>query len=146
MHYSHKLSDAIHVLAYVQIGAGWDLASKEIAASINANPSVVRRLMAQLVKGGLLTSQPGAVRPALARPAESISLLDIYRVVAGTGPLLHLDEQTSPACPVGGNIQDTLSAVYDSVQAAAEARMAAISLQQIIDDIVARAKARQMLA
>ncbi|MFD1392125.1 Rrf2 family transcriptional regulator [Lacticaseibacillus jixianensis] len=145
MQYSHKLSDAVHVLAYVQIGAGWDRSSKQIATSIEANPSVVRRLMAQLVKGGLLTSHPGMVQPALARPASAISLLDIYRVV-DSPVLLHVDEKTNPQCPVGGNIQATLNEVYDGIQQAAEASMAAVSLQQIIDGIVDRAKARKMMA
>lgn len=145
MQYSHKLSDAVHVLAYVQIGAGWDLSSKKIAASIEANPSVVRRLMVLLVKGGLLTSHPGTVQPALARPAAEISLLDIYRVVDGPA-LLHVDEKTNPQCPIGGNIQDTLNEVYNGIQQAAEASMAAVSLQQIIDGIVDRAKARKMMA
>lgn len=144
MQYSHKLSDAVHVLAYVQIGAGWDLSSKKIAASIEANPSVVRRLMAMLVKGGLLTSHPGMVQPALARPAAEISLLDVYRAVDPTA-LLHVDEKTNPQCPIGGNIQDTLNEVYDQVQQAAEAEMAKVSLQQIIDGIVDRAKARKMM-
>lgn len=145
MQYSHKLSDAVHVLAYVQIGAGWDLSSKKIAASIEANPSVVRRLMAMLVKGGLLTSHPGMVQPALARPAAEISLLDVYRVVAADTPLLHVDEKTNPQCPIGGNIQDTLNEVYAQVQQAAEAKMAEVSVQQIIDGIVDRAKARKMM-
>ncbi|WP_155286308.1 Rrf2 family transcriptional regulator [Lacticaseibacillus zhaodongensis] len=146
MQYSHKLSDAVHILAYIQIGAGWDLSSKTIANSIEANPSVVRRLMALLVKGGLLTSHPGVVAPALARPATDISLLDVYQVVDSSGPLLHVDAKTNPQCPIGGNIQDTLDEVYAEVQTAAEERMAAISLQQIIDGIVGRAKARKMMA
>ncbi|GAX00381.1 Rrf2 family transcriptional regulator [Secundilactobacillus silagei] len=145
MRYSHKLSDAVHVLAYVQIGAGRDLSSKKIAVSIDSNPSVVRRLMALLVKGGLLTTHPGTVQPKLSRPATAISLLDIYRVVEGDSPLLHVDDKTNPQCIVGGNIQTTLNKLYNNVQTAAEAEMAAASLQDIIDDILVQAKAKRMI-
>lgn len=140
MKYSHKLSDGVHILAYVEIFKTGDLSSTAIAASIEANPSQVRRLMAALVKAGLLNSQPGAVAPSLARPAEDISLLDVYRAVEPDAQLLHVDDKTNPQCPVGGNIQASLNAVYDSVQAAAEAQMAATSLQGIIDDLRVRAE------
>ena len=50
MKYSHRLSDAVHILTY--IGATEivedDLSSRAIAGSINSNPSLVRRLMSSL--------------------------------------------------------------------------------------------------
>ena len=55
MKYSHKLSDAVHILAFVSIYADGDLSSGAIAASIEANQSMVRQMMAKLVKAGLLT-------------------------------------------------------------------------------------------
>ncbi|MCI1895100.1 Rrf2 family transcriptional regulator [Lacticaseibacillus suilingensis] len=142
MKYSHKLSDGVHILAYVDIYQDADLSSGAIAASIEANPSLVRRLMAQLVKAGLLTSQPGAAAPALARPAAEISLLDVYQALEGNKELLHIDEKTNPQCIVGGNIQASLNVAYAQVQQAAEAQMAAISLQGIISDILQREAAK----
>lgn len=142
MKYSHKLSDGVHILAYVDIYQDADLSSSAIAASIEANPSLVRRLMAQLVKAGLLTSQPGAAAPALARPAAEISLLDVYQALEGNQALLHIDEKTNPQCIVGGNIQASLNVAYAQVQQAAEAQMAAISLQGIISDILQREAAK----
>ena len=98
--------------------------------------------MAQLVKAGLLTSQPGAAAPALARPAAEISLLDVYQALEGNKELLHIDEKTNPQCIVGGNIQASLNVAYAQVQQAAEAQMAAISLQGIISDILQREAAK----
>lgn len=142
MKYSHKLSDGVHILAYVDIYQDADLSSSAIAASIEANPSLVRRLMAQLVKAGLLTSQPGAAAPALGRPAAAISLLDVYQALEGNQELLHIDEKTNPQCIVGGNIQESLNVAYAHVQQAAEAQMAAISLQAIVSDILQREAAK----
>ena len=62
------------------------LSSAELAKSLGANPSFVRKLLVPLVQSKLLRSQmgkTGGVR--LARPAAEITLRDIYgAVVADT--------------------------------------------------------------
>ncbi len=50
MKFSHKLSDAVHILAYVKIYADGDLSSAAIAASLEDNQSIIRRIMPKLVK------------------------------------------------------------------------------------------------
>ncbi len=141
MKYSHKLSDAIHILAYVDIYKDDDLSSKAIALSVESNPSLIRRLMSTLAKAGLLTTRPGTVSPELARPASEISVYDVYEAL-GKEDLLHIDDKTNPKCIVGGNIQETLDGVYDKVQSAAENVMGAVTLQSIIDDILVREQKR----
>lgn len=146
MKYSHRLSDAVHILAFILIYQGGDLSSNAIASSIEANPSMVRRLMARLSKSGLLISRPGLVAPKLGRPAEEITLLDIYRSIEDNQILLHVDQKTNPLCIVGGNIQATLNGVYDEVQQAAEAKMATVTLAAITADILQRQHKRQQSA
>lgn len=143
MKYSHKLSDAVHILAYVHIYADGDLSSAAIAASVEANQSMVRQMMAKLVKAGLLNTQPGKVAPTLAKDPHAITLLDVYRAVEGNQDLLHIDDKTNPLCIVGGNIQDTLNDIYASVQRDAEASMAKHTLAAIIDDILVREAAKK---
>lgn len=136
MKFSSKLSDGVHILAYVDILQDGDLSSNAIASSIESNPSLVRRMMSRLKKAGLLMSQPGKVAPKLGRPATKISLLDVYRAIEDNQKLLHIDEKTNPQCIVGGNIQETLTGIYDRIQSDAEESMSQISLQQIIDGIL----------
>lgn len=138
MKYSHKLSDAVHILAYVDIFKGGDLSSRAIADSIESNPSLIRRLMSMLSKAGLLTTQSGSVSPKLSHPAANISLLNIYQALDDSTTLLHVDDKTNLNCPVGRNIQQTLDQAYQQVQTASENSMAQITLQGIIDDIVER--------
>lgn len=138
MKYSHKLSDAVHVLSYVEIYKDGDLSSNAIADSIESNPSLVRRLMSSLVQGGLLETRPGSVSPKLTRPTNQITLLDIYNAIEIDHNFLHVDETTNPACVVGGNIQDALNDVYAKVQQDAEASMQQVKLSSIIDDILIR--------
>ncbi|MFC6206785.1 Rrf2 family transcriptional regulator [Levilactobacillus tongjiangensis] len=142
MRYSHKLSDAIHILAYVSIYQDGDLSSATIAASVESNPALVRRLMGALRRAGLLTTQQGSATPKLTRDATAITLLDIYRAVEEDGNLLHVDDKTNPQCVVGANIQDTLREAYDEVQRAAEAQLEQQTLAQIIAGILTRHHAK----
>lgn len=48
MKFSHKLSDAVHLLTYIEIFPDDDLSSRAIARSIVTNPSMVRSLMMDL--------------------------------------------------------------------------------------------------
>ena len=67
MKYSTRLSDAVHILAFIALYPDCDLASNKLAESIQTNPAYVRQLMSALRKGGLLVSVKGHPRPALAR-------------------------------------------------------------------------------
>lgn len=138
MKFSSKLSDGVHILAYVDIYRNGDLSSAAIAGSIESNPSLVRRMMSRLKKAGLLTSQPGVVAPKLGRPADEITLLDVYRAIEDNQNLVHIDEKTNPKCIVGGNIQDTLTGIYQQIQNDAEESMSKVTLQYIIDDILVK--------
>lgn len=135
MKYSYKLSDAIHILAYVDIIPDDNISSNDIAESIEANASVVRKLMANLKKAGLLESRVGAANPKLAKPANEITLLDVFRAVETNHDLLHVDPRTNMDCPVGANIQQTLNEAYKKIQKAAEDEMSNLTIQDMIDNI-----------
>lgn len=135
MKFSHKLSDAVHLLAYIEIFPDDDLSSRAIARSIVTNPSMVRSLMMDLRKAGLLKTKQGSAEPELAKQPEEISLYDIFAAVDMDHHLLHVDEDTEQKCPVGGNIQGPLAKAYAEVEEAAFAKMREISLQEIVDQI-----------
>ena len=133
MKYPTKLSDAVHVLAFLALHPGAALTSERIAESIKTNPAYIRQLMSALRKAGLLISVKGHPRPALVKEPEDISLLDVYRAIEGDKPILHQDTHTNPDCGVGVNIQLALRDYYDEIQKAAEDRMRTVSLQNVID-------------
>lgn len=135
MKFSHKLSDAVHLLAYIEIFPDDDLSSRAIARSIVTNPSMVRSLMMDLRKAGLLKTKQGSAEPELAKKPEEISLYDIFAAVDMDHHLLHVDEDTEQKCPVGGNIQGPLAKAYAEVEEAAFAKMREISLREIVDQI-----------
>ena len=133
MKYSTKVSDAVHILAFIQLNPTGSLSSSSIAESIRTNPGCVRQLMSALRKSGLLSSVQGHPRPSLTREPSAITLLDIYKAVEGDKPLLHLDTHTNPECGVGIYIQLSLQDYFDQVQKSAEDEMRRITLQAILD-------------
>lgn len=68
MKYSTKLSDAVHIMAFIAINPDFDLSSTAIAVSIQTNPAFVRQIMMKLRKASLMSSISGHVKPSLARP------------------------------------------------------------------------------
>lgn len=133
MKFSTRVSDAVHILAFIALNRNDALTSQRIAESIRTNPGCVRQLMVSLRRYGIMTSVQGHARPALSRAPTDISLLDIYRAVEGGKPLLHLDTHTNPECGVGVNIQLALQDYFDKVQNRAEDEMSRITLQDVLD-------------
>ena len=138
MKYPTRLSDAVHIMAFIALNPADRLSSDKIAESIHTNPAYVRQLMSALRKAGLLLSTKGHPRPELARAPRDITLLDAYRALEGSKPLLHQDTHTNPACGVGVNIQLALRDCYDLVQAQAEEAMRRITLQEVLDRYAAK--------
>jgi Rrf2 family protein len=132
MKYSTKYSDAIHILAYIEMLQGTDLSSDRIAQSVETNPAYVRRIMSDLRQAGLIESKRGKADPKLLKKPEEITLLDIYSSIEKDQRLLHIDQKTNPNCVVGGSIQGVLDDTYDRLQKNVELEMQQITLADII--------------
>ena len=136
MKYSIQMSDAIHILAYIEIFKDTRFLSSEmIAKSVETNAANVRKIMSSLKKSGLIQTQIGKPTPTLAKQPSDITFLDIYRSIEGNTKLIQVDEKTNPNCVVGANIQSALSKEYDLLQQTVETQMAQITLDTVIHDI-----------
>ena len=133
MKYSTKLSDALHILAFLSVGTGQRITSAKIAESVKTNPAYIRQLMAALKNAGIITSSQGQANTELSRRPDKITVLEVYRAIEGNKPLLHWDIDTNPECGVGIYIQLSIADFYQEIQQAAEQKMQAITLQDIID-------------
>lgn len=140
MKYSTKLSDTLHILAFIALFSD-GVTSAQIADSVRTHPSFVRQIISQLRKAGLVLSSRGKACTCLARPPEQISMYDVYRAVEGDKPLLHLDIHTNPECGVGVNIQYAIGGYYDLVQQAAFREMQQITLADILNSYHKRLQA-----
>lgn len=133
MKYSTRLSDAVHILVFIQQSEIPTISSSDIATSIQTNPSYVRQIMAQLKAAGLLNSSRGQATPELGKLPQEITLLEVYKAVEKDKPLLHLDTHVNPKCGVGVNIQLALADYYKHIQNDVETSMQKITLQDIIE-------------
>ena len=125
-----QYSVAVHILSLVNASAE-ALSSEFIASSVGVNPVVIRQVSGLLRRGGLLQTQRGVIGARLTRPAEQISLLDVYRAVDAPQTVLKLHQHPNPACPVGANIQCVLDDVFAQAQAALEGRLSRVTLADV---------------
>lgn len=132
MKYSTRLADSVHLLVLIALHQT-DCSSAGIAESLVTNPAHIRRLMAQLKKGGILQTQRGKAAPSLSRSPDRITLLDLYQIIEQETPLLHLNTHINPDCHEGVHIQLALQDYYDDLQKRFEKELSQVTLQQIID-------------
>ena len=99
------------------------------------------RICNQLKDAGIITVEMGPGGAAFTRPAEQITLLDVYRAVESTEDhLFNFHENPNAECPVGRNIHAVLDSELDDAQKALEDRLAQTSIADLlarIDTLVA---------
>lgn len=135
-----RLTIAAHALTWIGLyqRRGHQVAtSEQIATSVNTNPVVIRRLLAELRKAGLVDSLRGAGAGwMLTRDLAAITLLDVYRALE-PGPLFALHRSApDPECVVGHGIGPVMTAVYDEVEAALCAELAKTTLEEVLRDVL----------
>lgn len=134
MKYSTKLSNSVHILVIIALNETDGITSSDIAESVKTNPAYVRKIMSELKAGNIIETSKGKANPTLTRGLNEITLLDIYRAVEGTKPLLHLNTNVNPECNIGVNIQYALQDYYDQIQKTVENEMRSITLKNIIEN------------
>ncbi|ETK35705.1 Rrf2 family transcriptional regulator [Microbispora sp. ATCC PTA-5024] len=136
-----RLTIAAHTLAWMGLNEslGHPIAtSEQVSESVNTNPVVIRRLLGQLREAGLVESRRGAGAGwSLARPLESMTLLDVYEAVE-PGPLFGM-HRTPPnaGCPVGFGIQPAMQSVYDEIEDTLRAKLTRTTIAQVLRDVLA---------
>ncbi len=107
-----------------------------MAASINTNPVVVRRIMGQLTRAGLVHSVPGKKGGfELAKPATKIRLDDILHAVGGGGVFRIHDNEENPACFVSCGMKGALADVQERVDAAVDRELSKTSVADVFRSI-----------
>ena len=127
-----RFAVSLHILAYLAYRYGASVPSAEIAASVDTNPVVIRRLLSALVKARLVRAQKGASGGfSLAAAAETISLLDVYRAVEPQADNGLRNFSPNHKCPVGAKIESILQNIFLKAQAGMEAELADVTLAQV---------------
>lgn len=137
MQISSRFSVGVHVLTLLATTpAGELLTSDRMAGSVNTNPVVIRRILGQLKKAGLVEIRAAAGGTYLRRAPAAITLLDVYRAVEVVeGRLFSMHDNPSPRCLVGRNIQAALDNTLVRAQAALEQELAGVTLAAVVADV-----------
>ncbi len=117
--YSSRFTIAVHTLLCIErFRKDYKTTSDFIAGSVNVNPVIIRRIIGQLKKAGLVTTEAGVgvAGTDLTREPSEISLADIFLAVEGDEPLFHFHEQPNPACPVGKTIRSVLGSRIEHLE------------------------------
>jgi len=132
---------AVHVLTALAYRDGESLSSSRLAASVRTNPVVIRRLLLQLGKAGLIETQVGKSGGVLlAKRPESITLLDVFRAVEGGSLFVLPDKPENKACDVSCAIGKLLSSVLADTDRAISRSLERVRLSDLVKGVAAAAK------
>lgn len=127
---------AAHVMAALGTNYGAELKSAELADSVNADPSFVRRVLSKLAKAGLVSTTRGKNGAcSLARPPSKISLLDIYKASEAPVALAPHAYPIAKRCQVSRNIGRCMDDVLQEAQRGLERGLARQSLADVVASV-----------
>jgi DNA-binding IscR family transcriptional regulator len=136
MRISTKCSIALHLLVVLEVFKDRKLTSKRLAKSTGCNPVIVRNLIGNLKKAGIVDVQRGSGGTSLIAAPENVTLWDVYQAVDATplDELIGLHPNPSLTCPVGSNICQLLEKPFGLVADSVQKTMSSYTLRQMLDD------------
>ena len=136
---------AVHALGMLacegELCPGKGLTSEAIARSVNTNPVVVRRVLADLRRAGLVETRRGVGGGvALARPASRITLRCVWEAIDEGEPQLFTRHPAgpNPKCRLGLVVADYLDDLYGHAEEVLKASLGKVTLAQLRRDLSAR--------
>jgi Rrf2 family protein len=146
-----RFTVAVHLLALLAAGSkkfpGVPVTSEVAAESVNTNPVVVRRIMGNLRKAGLVSSQPGPNGGwFLEHAPEDITLRGVYRAVQDEQLFSMHHSKPNSNCLVGACIQGALQDYFQEAEAAMEEKLGQKTIADVLEKVRAIAQRQGRIA
>lgn len=140
MSQNFQLSDILHVLLHMAQREG-PTTSEALAAAMNTNPVVLRRLMIGMRSAGFVVSGKGHGGGwALSCDLERITIGDVYQAL-GAPRLISLGfREDQPTCLVAAAVNDALTTVIQDAEALLLRRFGEVTLATLSADLHLRLK------
>ncbi len=132
---------ASHVLAVLAHCSGRSVTSAELAEGFGTSPVVIRRVLGQLRRAGLVESRRGVGGgTVLARPVDEITLADACRalMVDGEPQMVRHTACESEGSPVGPIIADVLNEMYAGAEQVLLDRLDAVTVADLVRTVEQR--------
>ena len=127
---SGKFAITIHILTLLTKFPNDYLSSEFIAGSINLNPVLVRKEIANLKSHNIVASKEGKNGGTkLSVDPGKITLKEVFEMTFETINLGYAKNQPNPDCPVGKKINQNLSALYADMNQKVSLQLEGISLE-----------------
>ena len=133
---SVQFAVAAHIMAVLGYYPGEEFSSAALAASVNADPTFVRKSLSKLSKAGLVVTKRGkSGANVIARPPRQITLLDIYHASAAPPAFAIHSYPVHQVCPVSCHLKECMSGLLSQAQNSLERSLAKITLARLVSQI-----------
>ena len=137
MQITSKFTAAVHILTCIDIfGGQMRVTSDFLSGSTGVNAVIVRGVLGQMRKAGIVETRQGSGGAHLAKALDEITLYDIYKAcecIDDEG-LFHFHENPNAECPVGRNIHKVMDGRLEAAQAALENELKSTTLAEVVAD------------
>ncbi len=136
MRISVRFTAAIHTILCIEyFESDYRVTSDFISASTGVNAVIIRKILLQLQKAGLVQTSAGVGGSHLAKSADEITLLAIYNAInegEEEREVFNFHPKPNGNCPVGKNIHAVLDPVLESAQKAMEAELEKTTIADLL--------------
>jgi DNA-binding IscR family transcriptional regulator len=124
---------AVHVLAVLAHKDGDRASSAFLAASVNTNPVIIRRLLLALQDAKLIETRKGAgFGSRLSRSAARIDLAEVFRAVECDEFFIMPRRKPNRGCTVGQGIRAALEPVFGAARQAMKRELARTTVAGVL--------------
>jgi Rrf2 family protein len=131
-----RLAIAIHTAGMLAFGEQLPITSKMIAGSVDTNPVVIRRIIGNLAKHGLVEVKMGTGGGSrLTRPPDEITLAEIYLALE-EGEIFNVPKLAdSHDCPIGKLVRPVLKKIFGEAENSLIEKLQNKTLQDVMSSI-----------
>jgi len=130
---NQQFTFAVHIMTVLAVSPGTVIRSQTLAASVNTNPVVVRRLLLALRRAQLIETFTGTRGGArLWRKPREISLMDIYDAVEARPVIPVSQRKILKKCPVSCNMKSIMGRIAEGAEDAVRKHLRGITLAQLV--------------
>ncbi|MBQ9281126.1 MAG: Rrf2 family transcriptional regulator [Treponema sp.] len=139
MRISVRFTAAVHTILCIQYFEKDNRVTSDfIAASTGVNAVIIRKILLQLQKAGLVETKAGVGGSHLAKKAEEITLLSIYNAInegEDERDVFNFHPNPNEKCPVGRNIHRALDPALERAQKALEAELSKTTIADLLSEL-----------